>query len=549
MISGLWGGFWHAKFGNVNWKAVGLTLLGSLVAMGLATYVMGTYLTPSMLKYVISVFAVIMGLFVVIRSYMLKRLEKMDLSKHLWLMSVMGFLIGYQKGTCYDDKTEILTKNGWILFKDLALTDEVACLSKNHEFYWNKPSALQKFNYKGKMVKIGHTTVKLLVTPNHSMYVREQNQKQYTFIKASKLNHHAYRTINQVCWVGTEQEVFNLPKVAYDKQSNGQHIEKDKIKMDSWLRFLGWFISEGSVVAKHKDYIVCLQQKKKENFQEIKDAISNIGYKFCFSEKYGHFRIYNKQLYEYLATLGKAQDKHIPQAFMNLSKRQLNILVDALIKGDGHIDKYGTYNFYSNSKRLADQVQELFMKIGYNSSVSVRDRRGCIHFSQGKRFEIKSISYAVHARNSKESYIVPKESVSEEEYDGIVYCCTVPEHIILVRRNGYSTWCSQSGGNYGPFSVTGYMVMGMSAAVAIGTTTVAEGIACALGVAMYAQMTGIVLAFAAPLAIGSFIADPISAWVNSHLKHKLSPPFHGRVIGLAMVVVGTIGMLKTFGII
>lgn len=106
-----------------------------------------------------------------------------------------------------------------------------------------------------------------------------------------------------------------------------------------------------------------------------------------------------------------------------------------------------------------------------------------------------------------------------------------------------------SGGNYGPFSVTGYMVMGMTAATAIGTTTIAEGIACTLGVGMYTQMTGIVLAVAAPLAIGSFIADPIGAILNNKLKKKLSPPFHGRIIGIVMTTIGIIALLKTLGLL
>jgi uncharacterized membrane protein YfcA len=106
-----------------------------------------------------------------------------------------------------------------------------------------------------------------------------------------------------------------------------------------------------------------------------------------------------------------------------------------------------------------------------------------------------------------------------------------------------------SGGNYGPFSVTGYMVLGLSAATAIGTTTVAEGIACALGVAMYSQITGIVLSLALPLTLGSFIADPVSAYINNRLKLKLSPPFHGRLIGLAMTLIGTVALLRTLGLI
>jgi hypothetical protein len=106
-----------------------------------------------------------------------------------------------------------------------------------------------------------------------------------------------------------------------------------------------------------------------------------------------------------------------------------------------------------------------------------------------------------------------------------------------------------SGGNYGPFSVTGYMVLGLSAATAIGSTTIAEGVACALGVAMYSRITGIVLSIAAPLAIGAFIADPISAWANNNLKNKLAPPFHGRLIGLAMTLIGFVALLRTFQLI
>lgn len=98
-ISGLWGGFWHRRFHNINWKAAGLTLMGSLAAMALATYVMSTILSPASLKQIISILAVTMGIFVVIRSYLTKQISKMNLSKHTWLIAVMGFMIGYNKGS------------------------------------------------------------------------------------------------------------------------------------------------------------------------------------------------------------------------------------------------------------------------------------------------------------------------------------------------------------------------------------------------------------------------------------------------------------------
>lgn len=106
-----------------------------------------------------------------------------------------------------------------------------------------------------------------------------------------------------------------------------------------------------------------------------------------------------------------------------------------------------------------------------------------------------------------------------------------------------------SGGNYGPLSVSAYMLLGLSAATAIGTTTIAEGLACTLGVALYSQVTGIVLSLAIPISIGAFVADPISAWINNQLKIKLEPPFHGRLIGVAMTALGILAFLRAIGFI
>jgi len=101
-----------------------------------------------------------------------------------------------------------------------------------------------------------------------------------------------------------------------------------------------------------------------------------------------------------------------------------------------------------------------------------------------------------------------------------------------------------TGGGYGPLSVCGYILLGIPAAVAIGTTTVAEGIACTIGVITYGSTIGIALSLAVPITIGAAIADPLSAWVNNLLKRKIEPPFHGRLVGIAMTVLGFITILK-----
>jgi len=105
-----------------------------------------------------------------------------------------------------------------------------------------------------------------------------------------------------------------------------------------------------------------------------------------------------------------------------------------------------------------------------------------------------------------------------------------------------------TGGGYGPLSVCGYILLGLPAAIAIGTTTVAEGVACTIGVITYGSTIGIALSVALPITIGSAIADPLSAWVNNHLKKKVEPPFHGRLVGIAMTVLGFITILKLLGL-
>ena len=103
-----------------------------------------------------------------------------------------------------------------------------------------------------------------------------------------------------------------------------------------------------------------------------------------------------------------------------------------------------------------------------------------------------------------------------------------------------------TGGGYGPLSVSGYILLGLTAASAIGTTTVAEGIACVIGFATYTLTAPLDWRLILSITLGSLVADPLSAYVNNRLKRRLEPPFHGRLIGVAMMVLGAITILKLF---
>lgn len=69
---------------------------------------------------------------------------------------------------CYDDKTEVLTKRGWMLWKDVNYTDEFyTCAAGGDKAFYAKASSLVRYFYKGPMFKLTSDDFDLFVSPGH----------------------------------------------------------------------------------------------------------------------------------------------------------------------------------------------------------------------------------------------------------------------------------------------------------------------------------------------------------------------------------------------
>jgi len=94
---------------------------------------------------------------------------------------------------CYDEATEVFTKEGWKYFKDITFQDEIATLNiKSNVVKFYNPMAIQCYDYDGPMIHFGggkNGKYDLLVTPNHSMFVRQgyAPKRKLTFIKAYEI--------------------------------------------------------------------------------------------------------------------------------------------------------------------------------------------------------------------------------------------------------------------------------------------------------------------------------------------------------------------------
>lgn len=72
-----------------------------------------------------------------------------------------------------------------------------------------------------------------------------------------------------------------------------------------------------------------------------------------------------------LGLLGhRAEDKFIPDEYMEADKEQRENLLNGLMDTDGEIDEYGAIHYSSVSERLAKDVQRLCWSLGYKASLN-----------------------------------------------------------------------------------------------------------------------------------------------------------------------------------
>ena len=366
-----------------------------------------------------------------------------------------GGLFGSGDSTgCYDESTELLTESGWKMFKDLTMDDTVYTLSKDRNIELHKPIQLFEYDHDGDMIKFKTGRIDLLVTPNHRMVFVDKHTGKMAFTRADEYSftkHPIPRTSN---WTGEDCEYFTLPGIEsnWNHPNGGKHHlewEPKQIPMDKWLYFLGLFLSEGSYdnddIAQDHGYRVCITQLKPANRIIIANFLDTFGYNYTTDAN--GFIICNKQLWNYVKQFGHCYDKYIPQEFKKLSTEKLQYLFDALMLGDGHIrpkpSTFGKYqkSYYTSSKKLADDVQEIMIKIGFTANINTRER-GTMTI-MGRTHKTRT-AYEVYMNQCINSYV--RKGVSKEYYKGKVYCCEVPNNTVMVRRNGKISWCGNSVG-------------------------------------------------------------------------------------------------------
>lgn len=328
---------------------------------------------------------------------------------------------GFESG-CYDDQTEILTNEGWKLFKNLNKTETVATLnSKTNILEYQKPYKYVVQDNHKELYCVENRSLSFAVTANHNMWIspHPMSNNPYEFRRADELPSN-FKIQRNCSWEGkTEKDV-------------------------NWFRFLGIYLAEGSLDQGSKNYYrIHIAAVKETQRKLVKNLLCEM--KMEFRELKDGFRINNQSKFAlYLKQFGTALNKFVPKEVLEAPPEMIEEFLTWFCYGDGSIYN-NARKFYSNSKKIMDGLQECLIKIGNNGNISIRNRIGQKRFISDHWITCKNLEYTLYERVKKrESYIRRKMDLSIKKYNGNVYCVEVPNHIILVRRNGKAMFCGNT---------------------------------------------------------------------------------------------------------
>ncbi|NJM41618.1 MAG: hypothetical protein HC853_13080, partial [Anaerolineae bacterium] len=301
---------------------------------------------------------------------------------------------------------------------------------KKAEF--QRPSKHFVFDYEGKMYVQINRRLKTCVTPNHKMLVAwDCNHDELIrpkLIEALLIEGKPMAYLVAAPLAEThEVEWFSLPEIKPEK--NKHHFPAKQIKMDAWLRFLGWYLAEGHCYRSQKTGNCTVTLTSYYRKPEAVEVMRDVGLSPVVDQH--HITATSVQMHDYVRGFGKSHDKFIPDCIKSLSARQLKILLKAMLDGDGCKHSKNGWKYTTVSKQLADDVQEITIRCGMAASVR-QDKEGF---------------YRVNINTTCTTQCnLDRNNSKWMDYKGKVYCVEVPNSIVMVRQNGHAYFSGNSKG-------------------------------------------------------------------------------------------------------
>lgn len=339
---------------------------------------------------------------------------------------------------CYHKDTEVLTKNGWERINNV-LSEKVLSLNpKTFNLEYVKIKRKIKI-HSDKLIYFKSKRANIAVTPNHKMFYQtdwdsKKNKKRFKFIEAKELK-------DKKCgrfYASSEWKGKNIkPKLA------GR-----KVSQELYAEFMGWYLSEGNCNKRGREITIYQSlEKNKDKYNKIDNLLEKL--KFNYRKNSQGLVIKNKILWKELNKFGKANKKYVPQIIKDSNKEIIRIFLNTYCLGDGTIRKgkkwkngnfKDTLVYTTSSKRMADSLGELIIKVGKRPSYKINKIKGNKQKFSNGIYEIKNDVWIITECHSR--YIrFENLEIKEKKYNDFAYCLELEKfHTLFVRKNGKCVW-------------------------------------------------------------------------------------------------------------
>jgi len=334
---------------------------------------------------------------------------------------LLNYLMRDRHG-CYDEETEVLTERGWLAWPQVHISDRFVTLSPDGQIEYQRPLRLVEQQHDGEMLEIRTAHLNLLVTPDHQMWARRRAQphrERWDLVPASDL----LRASHRLALAGGRWDAaypLDLPP--------------------AWFALLGFFVGDGH----SSGGTPVFRLRKPREIAALRRWAAELGFSVTIrGDRYylrcdEDFRLVAKRCYD------TDKSKRIPGDVMASSAESLAALLEGLMASDGSTSATGKRVYTTTSRVLAGQVQEIALKTGQAAAIRTRQEQAPGHYGTKPVFIVTIFRSRratprvgwTRAARAREVRLVP--------FSGTVYCATVANGTLYVRRAGKAVWCGNS---------------------------------------------------------------------------------------------------------
>lgn len=325
---------------------------------------------------------------------------------------------------CFSEDTEVLTDNGWKNFNKVDQdNDKVVTMDMDTgKFIYNKIEGYVEREVSEKLIRIKSSKYDSLVTNEHRIIAKNKREIKYSEFLAKS----------------PRKDNLHYP-ISGQLSRSGLPLD------DNFLRLIIWSVTDGCI----EDNAVRFHLSKDYKIKALVNLLNNIGIKYTLNtQKTGNTKIRSSAKDEItkavLDVIGRTtQEKRLPEILRQCNRGQVEIIFETYRLTDGSISSYTENSLQISTSKVSerDLLQEIFVTNNFSCTSSTRKFENPQH-------EDNYILYVYKDKTTVEMHY--KTVYGEEFYEGKVFCFSVPNGTLLVRRNGkpyISGNCFQQKGN------------------------------------------------------------------------------------------------------